>query len=105
MNQFARIVAQGMSKGMFLAAFLIPCALTYPLGLFKFLLPILYVPMAVACFLRGTANGTKWAVVLPLTAGVFDVLLAFVPFVPTVLNVVALVVGIRNGRGAASTAG
>ena len=114
MNQPSTLSARGMSKGMFLAMFLIPFVLTYFVGwlsplvgiatlgggwvAMKLVLAVLYVWMAGASWVRGAANGSKWAVALPLTAGVFDVVLAFVPFVPTVLNIIALVVGVRNGR-------
>ncbi len=120
MNQPSTSSTRGMSKGMFLAMFLIPCVLTYVIGwvsplvglatagvgwvVLRVVLAILYVWMAVASWMRGAANGGKWAVALPLTAGVFDVFLAFVPFVPSVLNIVALVVGTRNRLAAASTA-
>ena len=120
MNQPSTLSAGGMSKGLFLAMFLIPCVLTYVVGwvspliglatagvgwvVLRGVLALLYVWMAVASFARGAANGSKWAIALPVAAGVFDVFLAFVPFVPTIFNIVALVVGTRNGRAAAPTA-
>lgn len=114
MDAPSAVTAGGMSKGMFLAMFLIPCALTYILGwvspliglatagvgwfVVRGVMVLLYIWMAAASFLRGGANGTRWAVVLPLAAGVFDVFLALVPFVPSVFNVIALVVGVRDGK-------
>ncbi len=122
MNQPSTWSARGMSKGVFLAMFLIPFVLTYVVGWLspliglvgvatgdgggwiasKLVHAVLYIWMAGASWARGAANGSKWAAALPLTAGVFDVFLAFVPFVPTVLNIVALVVGVQNGRAAAA---
>ena len=115
MNETAAATARGISRGAFLALFLIPCALTYIVGwispllglatagagyfLAKIVLGGLYVWMAAASFLRGAANGRQWAVVLPIFAGIFDVFLVFVPFVPSVLNVVALAVGARGRAG------
>ena len=112
MNQPPTSSARGMSKGMFLAMFLIPCVLTYIVGgaglligavtagvgwfLLRVVLAVLYIWMAAASWSRGAANGSRWAVVLPLAAGVFDVFIFFVPFVPTVFNIVALVVGVRK---------
>ena len=115
MNEPAAAMPQGISKGMFLALFLIPCVLTYIVGWISPLLGLatagvgyvlgrivlggLYIWMALASFLRGTANGRRWAVVLPLAGGFFDVFLVFLPFVPSVFNVVALVVGMGEARG------
>ena len=109
--------ARGISRGAFLALFLIPCALTYIVGwispllglatggvgyfVARILLGGLYVWMAAASFLRGAANGRRWAVVLPIFGGIFDVFLVLVPFVPSVFNVIALVVGARERAGGA----
>ena len=115
MNGPTTATARGISRGAFLALFLIPCAMTYFVGWFSLLLGLatggvgyflakvvlggLYVWMMAASFLRGAANGRRWAVVLPIFAGIFDVFLVFVPFVPSVFNVIALVVGAREGAG------
>lgn len=125
MDQQANSMARGLSTGAFLAMFLIPFILTYVVGWLspflglgslgaamagddtfswswlagKAFLAALYICMAAASFLRGAANDTKWALAFPLAAGVFDIapLLSWIPFVPTVLNVIALVVGVRGG--------
>lgn len=115
MNETATDAVRGISRGAFFALFLIPCALTYIVGWISPLLGLatggvgyflariflggLYVWMAAASFLRGAANGRRWAVVLPIFAGIFDVFLVLVPFVPSVFNVVALVVGARERTG------
>ena len=115
MNEPAPVRRRGISKGAFLALFLIPCVLTYIVGWVSPLLGLatagvgyvlartviggLYIWMAVASFMRGTANGKQWAVVLPLVAGIFDVFLVVVPLVPSVFNVVALVVGVGEAHG------
>ena len=125
MDQQAKSMARGLSTGAFLAMFLIPFILTYIVGWLspflgsasvvgamagddtfsgtwlgvKAFLAALYICMAAASFLRGVANGTKWAVAFPLAAAVFDIVpgLSLIPFVPTILNVIALVVGVRAG--------
>ena len=113
------IAARGMSKGMFLALFLIPCILTYVIGwvspligmatagvgwmVLRGVMAVLYIWMAAASFFRGRANGTSWAVVLPLAGGVFDVFIPFLPFVPSVFNVIALLVGMREGKTGAGS--
>ena len=121
----ANFRTRGISTGLFLTVFLISFVLTYVVGWLspflglasmgasmagadafswtwlvgKAFLAALYICMAAASFLRGVANGTKWAVAFPLAAGVFDIapLLSLVPLVPTALNIVALVVGVRAG--------
>ena len=137
MDQQANSMARGLSSGAFLAMFLVPFILTYVVGWLspflglgslgaamagddtfswswlagKAFLAALYICMAAASFLRGVANDTKWAVAFPLAAGVFDVVpgLSWIPFVPTILNVIALVVGVRAGattsQGVASREG
>lgn len=127
-------VPRGMSQGMFVVMFVVPCALTYTpewihwaspfLGLAAveggWIVPsvqtLLYLWMAVASLLRGKATGRSWAVVLPLAAGATHMLLAssvlmnlaiewtggrgtsFLPLLPTVFNVIALVIGVREGK-------
>lgn len=120
MNDSATLTTRGISRGAFFALFLIPCALTYIVGwitpvialtfgggyfLAKIVLGGLYVWMAAASFLRGTANGKQWAVTLPIVAGIFDVFLGLLPFVPSVFNVIALVVGAGGGRPASRESG
>ncbi len=133
-SQTATGVPRGMSQGMFVIIFLVPCALTYTpewihwassLGglatveggwIVPSMQTLLYLWMAVASLLRGKATGRSWAVVLPLAAGATHMLLAssvlmnlaiewtggrgtgFLPLLPTVFNVIALVIGVREGK-------
>lgn len=99
MDQPANDRMKGISTGLFLAVFLIPFVLTYVVGWLspflgvasmgaslagadavswtwlatKAFLVVLYVCMMAVSFLRGVANGTKWAVAFPLAAGIFDI--------------------------------
>ena len=120
MDQPAVYRVKGISTGLFLAVFLIPFVLTYIVGwlstfmgmgvgsmgaawlLTKAFLVVLYVCMIAASLLRGVANGSKWAVVFPIAAGIFDIVppLSLVPLVPTVLNIIALIMGVRAGKTA-----
>ena len=92
---------------VFLLLFLIPAALTYLSPLFRlgeaagaenwvadaFLL-ICYGVMTFACWLRGKAVGRVWLVAFPIIGGLFDIILVYVPFVPTIMNIVVLAAGI-----------
>ena len=50
--------------------------------------------MAFACWMRGKAVGRTWLVAFPIVGAVFDIFLVYVPFVPTIMNIVVLAAGI-----------
>ena len=56
------------------------------------------VVLCVIAYQRGKAVAKKHLVAFPVVAFVFDILLPFVPLVPTVMHVVALVVGVPDAR-------
>ncbi len=100
----------------FLLLFLIPAALTYLSPLFRTLeagageefslladgyLLICYAVMAFACWLRGKSVGRTWLVAFPIVGAVFDIFLVYVPFVPTIMNIVVLAAGIPQRSQAA----
>jgi len=60
-------------------------------GTFMFL--ICFAVMGVVAFFRGRRIGKPWLVVFPVVAGVFDIVLVFIPFIPTVMHVLAIVLG------------
>ena len=102
---------------VFLLLFLVPASFTYLSGFLFFgavvdesitedaihirltYLAICYAIMTIGCYLRGRATDKTWLMVFPILGGFFDMFIGFVPFVPSVLNVVALVVGIQSQKG------
>ena len=101
---------------VFLLLFLVPAAFTYLSGMLLIgavvdesttedagairitYLAICYAIMTVACVLRGKATDRKWLAIFPVLGGLFDMFFGIIPFVPSVLNVVALVVGIQSRK-------
>lgn len=57
---------------------------------------VLYILITVFCFFRGKAIGKKYLTALPIIGGFFDLVLVFIPFVPTVMHIITLVLGIVN---------
>lgn len=55
---------------------------------------IIYVLMMLVAWFRGVAIGKKYLPVFPFIAGFFDLVLVFIPFVPTVMNLLAIVMGV-----------
>lgn len=58
-----------------------------------------YAVMILACWIRGRAVGKPWLSVFPVVAAIFDIWLAILPLVPTVMNGAVLVVGIPQPSG------
>ena len=105
---------------VFLLLFLVPAGLTYFSGLLlgaaaigeetagdagairNTFLGFCYAVMIVACWIRGRAVERTWLVALPIVAAVFDIFLAFIPFVPTLLNIAVLATGIPPARQTAT---
>ncbi len=57
------------------------------------LLAISYAVMMYAAYRRGSANNRKFLIAFPAVGGVFDIVLGFIPFVPTIFNILAIVFG------------
>ena len=58
-----------------------------------FLLAISYVVMAFVAYRRGLANNRRYLIAFPIIGAVFDLFLAFIPFVPSVFNFLGLILG------------
>lgn len=108
---------RGGGIGAFLVLFLVPATFTYLSGILLVgavfgegasaeeagsarvsYLAICYAVMAFACWLRGRATDRKWLIAFPILGGVFDMFLGFVPFVPSVLNLVVLILGLQSKK-------
>jgi hypothetical protein len=57
------------------------------------LLAISYIVMIFVAYRRGSTNNRKFLVAFPVVGGVFDIVLGFIPFVPTIFNILAIVFG------------
>jgi chromate transport protein ChrA len=60
------------------------------------LLAISYAVMIYVTYRRGIENQQKHLVAFPAVGAFFDIVLGFIPFVPTVLNILALVLGAKD---------
>ncbi|MBC6907085.1 hypothetical protein DWB84_16700 [Saccharophagus sp. K07] len=65
------------------------------------LLLISYVGMAVVSYFRGKGSGKKYLFAFPVVGGVFDLILVFIPFVPTVMNIITIVMGMSDDKESA----
>jgi len=63
------------------------------------LLLISYLGMAYVSYLRGKESGKGYIFAFPIVGGVFDLILVFVPFVPTVMNIITIVLGMSSPKG------
>ena len=64
------------------------------------LLSISYVIMIFVSYRRGVANNRKFLIAFPIVGGFFDIVLGFIPFIPTIFNVLAIVFGSMSRRSA-----
>lgn len=64
------------------------------------LLAISYVIMIFVSYRRGAANNRRFLVAFPIVGGLFDIVLGFIPFVPTIFNILAIVFGSMSRRSA-----
>ncbi len=98
-----------MKAGAFLGAYLVLMVLTYVcrwglmgilpedssiiLWLPTVVLALIYVLMCRITYKRGQTIGKTWLITFPLVGAIFDVILIFIPLVPTVMNILGLVFG------------
>jgi len=61
-------------------------------------LAVVYIIMAVLAYKRGKTNKRSFLISFPIIGGVFDVVLVFIPFVPTIMNILALVFGLMSEK-------
>lgn len=57
---------------------------------------ICYAVMLVACLMRGVAIRRRWLVSIPLLGAFFDLVVAFLPLIPTLFHVAALVASVKS---------
>ena len=53
-----------------------------------------YTAMVFACYKKGSQENKLWIITFPIVAAVFDLLIIFIPFIPTIMNVCAMVFGL-----------
>ena len=54
--------------------------------------------LILVAYCRGKAIDKKYIVIFPVIAGLFDVVLAFIPLVPTIMNITALITGVSGNK-------
>lgn len=59
---------------------------------------LLYLCLAWIAYRRGKVINKSYLAVFPIIGGFVDVLLPYVPFVATIMHVLTLVIGFRNGK-------
>ncbi|MEX2963176.1 hypothetical protein [Microbulbifer sp. TYP-18] len=59
-----------------------------------------YAIMAFVAYSRGKAIGKGYLAAFPIVGAVFDLVLVFVPFVPTVMNILTIVLGMPDNKSA-----
>nr|DAL93415.1 MAG TPA: hypothetical protein [Caudoviricetes sp.] len=57
-----------------------------------------YVLLLVIAYYRGKKIDKKYLVAFPVIGGFFDIILAFIPLIPTVMNILALVMGLSDSK-------
>ncbi len=57
-----------------------------------------YVILALIANSRGKKIDKRYLVAFPLIGGFFDLILGFIPLVPTIMNILALVMGLSEGK-------
>ena len=57
-----------------------------------------YVVMAYVAYSRGKSIEKGYLVAFPIVGAVFDLILIFVPFVPTIMNIVTIVLGVPDDK-------
>ena len=57
---------------------------------------ISYLIMGIAAYYRGRRIGKSGIAAFPIIGGFFDIILAFIPFVPTIMNITVLVMSISS---------
>lgn len=62
------------------------------------LLFINYIILSLVVYARGKAINKKYIVTFPVVAGFFDVILAFIPLVPTVMNIITIITAVSENK-------
>lgn len=77
---------------------------TTPMAVANWLLFFSYMLMAYLAYRKGKPNDKAYLGCFPVIAAVFDLVLVFIPFVPTVLNLITLIMGLIEKPKAVQTA-
>ena len=67
-------------------------------GAMNFLMFFSYAVMSYVAYSRGKEIGKSYLVSFPIVGAVFDLILIFVPFVPTIMNIVTIILGMPNDK-------
>ncbi|NMH65704.1 hypothetical protein [Shewanella salipaludis] len=59
-----------------------------------------YAVMAYVAYSRGKTIGKGYLVAFPIVGAVFDLILIFIPFVPTIMNIITIVLGMPDSKPA-----
>lgn len=59
-----------------------------------------YAVMACVAYIRGKSIGKGYLVAFPIVGAVFDLILVFIPFVPTIMNIITIVLGMPDNKKA-----
>jgi uncharacterized membrane protein YhaH (DUF805 family) len=62
--------------------------------MFYFLMLVSYIAMIIISHKRGKDIGKSFLIAFPIVAAIFDLILSFVPFVPTIFNILTIVLGL-----------
>jgi sugar phosphate permease len=62
------------------------------------LLALSYAVMIYVSYKRGLVNDRKFLVAFPVAGAVFDILLGFIPFIPTLFNILTIIFGVMKGK-------
>lgn len=65
---------------------------------FYLLMLVSYIAMTFVSYKRGLENGKGFLFAFPIAAAVFDLILIFVPFIPTIFNILTIVFGLITGN-------
>lgn len=57
-----------------------------------------YAIMVYVTYSRGKAVDKGYLVAFPIVGAVFDLILIFIPFVPTVMNIITIVLGMPDNK-------
>lgn len=62
-----------------------------------------YIILLIIAYYRSKKIEKPILAVFPLIAGIFDIVLGFIPLVPTAMNITALIMGAQNKQDASAT--
>lgn len=57
-----------------------------------------YLLLILTAYYRGAKTNRKYIATFPLIGAFFDIILPFIPLVPTIMNILTLVIGVSNNK-------